>query len=534
MRGATAPKVVPRVKLTPKAESACRHFLDFAAFVYPGYQQAAHIEVMADHLEAVERGDILRSIITAPPGHSKSLNVSELFPAWYLGKHPDRSIILSSYEAGVAYTFSRSARNLVAEPEYREVFPGVELSPDSQAVGQWALAGQKRFSMVGAGVGGPITGKRANLFIIDDPVKNYQEAMSATYRQKTWDWWRSTARTRLEPDAAVVLIMTRWHESDLAGRMLRAMGEDPEADQWTVLSLPAIDEEGRALWPERYPIKALREARGTLGSWLFTAMYQGSPQPEEGNLIKREWFRFVPSMPDGAQGVRCWDLAATAKETQKHDPDRSASVFLAALDVDDPEAPGGKRRQYYVDRAVRGTWAPLDLDANVKAVAQLDGPNVSVGILAGAGPGEIIVSHFRKLLGGYLVRGVPEVGDKVVRSLPWRVALEAGNLFLVEGDWNWEFIEEMAAFPTGAHDDWEDSMSGAHLMLEDMAGTRPRAASSVRSREEILSGDPPLQPVDVIHSWPPQEEGREVEPGTPKRRLAPWDVAGDVEKRRSR
>lgn len=245
---------------------------------------AGHHQRIAEKLEAVERGEIDRLMIFMPPRHGKSELASKRFPAWCLGRNPKRQIIAASYNSDLASDFGRNVRNIVAAPEFGQVFSDVSLAPDSQAANR--MNTNKGGTYVAAGVGTAVTGRGADIALIDDPFKDREEADSERRRETVWDWYRSTLYTRLMPGGAIVLIQTRWHEDDLAGRLL-----EQEGDQWDVLELPAIDTAGHALWPEWYDVPALTRIKDTIGQREWSALYQQQPQPDEGTYFQREWFK---------------------------------------------------------------------------------------------------------------------------------------------------------------------------------------------------------------------------------------------------
>ena len=252
---------------------------------------ASHHRLIAEKLEAVERGEIDRLMIFMPPRHGKSELASKRFPAWCLGRNPKRQIIAASYNSDLASDFGRNVRNIVAEPEFGQVFRNVGLAPDSQAANR--MNTNHGGTYVAAGVGTAVTGRGADIALIDDPFKDREEADSERRRDVVWDWYRSTLFTRLMPGGAVVVILTRWHEDDLAGRLLEA-----EGDQWTVLSMPAINKDGEALWPEWYDVDALARIKATIGPREWSALYQQQPQPDEGTFFQREWFKTWDKLPD--------------------------------------------------------------------------------------------------------------------------------------------------------------------------------------------------------------------------------------------
>jgi predicted phage terminase large subunit-like protein len=273
-----------------KARQARNSLLGFTEYTNPLYVGANHHRLIAERLEAVERGEIDRLMIFMPPRHGKSELASKRFPAWCLGRNPKRQIIAASYNSDLANDFGRNVRNIVAEPEFGQVFPGVGLSPDSAAANR--MNTNHGGAYVAAGVGTAVTGRGANIALIDDPFKDREEADSERRRETVWDWYRSTLYTRLMPGGAIVLIQTRWHEDDLAGRLL-----EHEGDQWTVLELPALNDAGKALWPEWYDETALARIKATIGPREWSALYQQRPQPDEGTFFRREWFGQWDKLP---------------------------------------------------------------------------------------------------------------------------------------------------------------------------------------------------------------------------------------------
>lgn len=267
-----------------KARQARNSLLGFTEYTNPAYVSAGHHRLIAEKLEAVERGEIDRLMIFMPPRHGKSELASKRFPAWCLGRDPKRQIIAASYNSDLANDFGRNVRNIVAEPEFGQVFPGVGLATDSAAANR--MNTNHGGAYVAAGVGTAVTGRGAHIALIDDPFKDREEADSERRRELVWDWYRSTLYTRLMPGGAVVVILTRWHEDDLAGRLL-----EQEGGQWTVLSMPALNEQGEALWPEWYPVSALERIKATVGPREWSALYQQRPQPDEGTFFRREWFK---------------------------------------------------------------------------------------------------------------------------------------------------------------------------------------------------------------------------------------------------
>ncbi|HEX8509173.1 MAG TPA: terminase family protein, partial [Propionibacteriaceae bacterium] len=278
-----------------RKQLARRRLLAFTEYTNAVYVPAGHHQRIAEKLEAVERGEIDRLMIFMPPRHGKSELASKRFPAWCLGRNPKRQIIAASYNSDLASDFGRNVRNIVASPEFGQVFSGVSLAPDSQAANR--MNTNRGGTYVAAGVGTAVTGRGADIALIDDPFKDREEADSERRRELVWDWYRSTLYTRLMPGGAVVLIQTRWHEDDLAGRLLEHEGKVEDGGQWTVLDLPAINHAGSALWPEWYDLPALYRIKDTIGHREWSALYQQQPQPDEGTYFQRDWFTEWVTLP---------------------------------------------------------------------------------------------------------------------------------------------------------------------------------------------------------------------------------------------
>lgn len=268
--------------------AASRDLLFFSRYVERGFQDPAHVRLIASKLEAVASGKIKRLIINLPPRHGKSNLCSKYFPVWFLARKPSAQLIVASYAATLAHDFTRWQRNLVtSNPYFADLF-SLPLRDDSRAVDRWeTTAGGV---VVGAGVGGPITGRGADLALIDDPVKNFEDATSPAIQDKIWDWFNSTLRTRLHPGAAIVIVMTRWTEDDLTGRLLKNEGE-----RWDIVKLPAINSAGVPLWPERYSLEALREIKETITHRIWSALYQQEPTDLVERVFSDPQFFEAPS-----------------------------------------------------------------------------------------------------------------------------------------------------------------------------------------------------------------------------------------------
>jgi predicted phage terminase large subunit-like protein len=284
-----------------KAEDAAfSRLIAYAAYQWPGYIPAAHHRLIARKLEAVERGEIKRLMIFMPPRHGKSMLASEFFPAWYMGRNPDHYVVAATYGQDLADDFGRKVKNQIEDPIYQQIFPGVSLSSDSRSVRRFHVNGaeggfehstKQNGAYYAVGVGGPLTGRGAHLLLIDDPVKDRVDADSEISRKNIKAWYTSTAYTRLMTGGAIIVIQTRWHEDDLAGWLLK----EHAFEGWDVLSLPALQADGTALWPEKFPVERLeriRQASSTVGNGRdWSALYQQSPSPDEGTFFQRDWFK---------------------------------------------------------------------------------------------------------------------------------------------------------------------------------------------------------------------------------------------------
>lgn len=291
----------PQPALTAE-DYAFSRLIAYAAYQWPSYQDAAHHRLIARHLEAVERGEIKRLMITMPPRHGKSMLASEFFPAWYMGRNPGHYVVTATYAQDLADDFGRKVKNQIDDTTFKQVFPGVGLADDSKSSKRFHVEGQggglehvttQRGAFYAVGVGGPLTGRGAHLLLIDDPIKNREDADSEVQRRKVKDWYTSTAYTRLMPGGRIVIIQTRWHEDDLSGWLQ----SEHEHEGWVVLNLPAIDAKGEALWPEQYSIEALEQIKRALPPRDWSALYQQRPQPDEGTFFQRDWLKSWDTKP---------------------------------------------------------------------------------------------------------------------------------------------------------------------------------------------------------------------------------------------
>ena len=394
-------------------------------------------------------------ILSVPPRHGKTVTVSRLFPAWFLAEHPDYRVILASYGMTLAQKNSRFARNILQSKVFGSLYPEIQLASDSKAADAWDIKNHEG-GLDAVGVGAGVTGKGGHLIVIDDPVKSREEAESETYREKVWDWFTDDLFTRREPGAAIVVIMTRWHQDDLVGRLLKS----GDSSKWRVINLPALAEAndplgrevGEALWPDRFPVGILQEIKQVLGEYSFSALYQQQPVPAEGGIFKRAWFHIVDTLPEIVHCVRYWDTAMSAKETA----DYTVGIKLGQ----------GADGHYYIIDVVRFQKEWGDVVPAIAETMLKDGTSVIQGIEEVAFMSRAITElNQDPRLHGFAIFGYAVDRDKVTRALPFAARLSAGNVSILNTYWTGDYLDEMCSFPNGAHDDQVDSSSGAWAMI---------------------------------------------------------------------
>jgi predicted phage terminase large subunit-like protein len=458
-----------------RKEKARRHLIDFLEYESADqWKRAKHLELLCSKLEAVENGDLRRLIVQMPPRHGKSECVSKKFPAWFLGRNPKKEMIVCSYSADLAYDFSRISRDTFLEWGPR-LFD-VELSQDSSAVTRWGIAGY-RGGMTAAGVGGPITGRGAHVAIIDDPFKNWQDAASKTIRENVWNWYRSTLRTRLAPSGAIIIVMTRWHQDDIVGRILKESGDD-----WEVIKLPAIAEKndsmgreiGEALWPERFPNQELAEIQKDLGSYLFSSLYQQSPRAGDGILFKRSWFRYFHE--EELEGIKYYILHGT--DTEK----RIAASDCMIFQMVDAAATENEKSDYFV----ASTWAVspekdlLLLDVFRERAETTKHKQIMRNLYDQWRPAFQGVEN--KTFGlniiqdcardGLPIRPLKADTDKVSRSRPVSARYEIGTVYHRQNaSWLFDWEDELISFPNGEYDDQVDTAAYAGIEVASDGAT---------------------------------------------------------------
>lgn len=461
------------------AELARRNFIDFVAHVRPEYEIAWFQEILAGALQDWMTGKIPRLAITMPPGHAKSEYASRLLPAWGIGKNPDMKFIAASYAADLAQLMNRDVQSIMDSPQYVEVFPHVTLpGPHSRASASGRASrtadlfepmrpdGKRyRGAYRCAGVGGGLTGFRGDRLILDDPFKNREEADSPTIRQKTWDWFTQVFGTRKRKNAAELIVMTRWHESDILGLAMAKGG-------WELISFPAVMTEddllkrhkkdtrevGEVLWPEHYPIEVIEERKNDLGTRAFNALYQQRPTSQEGSIIKREWFKFYrggipPFRP--TKEIQSWDTSFKGSEGS----DFVVGGNLATNGVD-----------YALTDLVRGRMGFTAAKTAIKAFSGKH-PRSTKKVIEDKANGPAIIEDLKREITGVVAYSPRD--SKVARLNAVAPILEAGNFWLpdpADAPWVSDYIEELVAFPTGTNDDQVDMTTQGLLELKGNKG----------------------------------------------------------------
>ncbi len=416
-----------------------------------GLTPARHHRLLISRLTDLAEGRIDRLMVQMPPGSAKSTYCSVLFPVWFLGRHPRSSIIAAAHTADLANHFARQARSLISE---HEAVLGYRLNRDERAVARWTTSSRGQY--YATGVRGPVAGRRADLAIIDDPVRSVADADSVRARNSLWNWYCADLVTRLKPGGRVMLVMTRWHLDDLAGRLLERAAPD-----WSVLRLPALAEEddplgrapGEALWPEWEDVRALLRKRDQAGERMWKALYQQAPRAESGSFFKVARIAVLDELPSGVGGkmVRGWDLAATP-ETGSNDPDWTAGVKVLR----------DKDGRFIVMDVIRQRTSPLEVEQTLLSVAAADGRGVVVSLSEDPGQaGKAQADAYVRKLSGFSVKRSRESGSKSTRSTPVAAQIEAGNLAIMRAGWNSAFLEELREFPLGRKDDQVDALNRA-------------------------------------------------------------------------
>ena len=439
-------------------EVAQKKFMKFVKLVWPTFIAGRHHAIMAEAFEKVASGEIKRLIINMPPRHTKSEFASYLLPAWFLGKFPQKKVIQTSHTAELAVGFGRKVRNLVDSDVYKSIFPGVGLQADSKAAGRWATnAGGDYFAI---GVGGAVTGKGADILIIDDPHSEQEAALAETNSEvydKTYEWYTSGPRQRLQPGGAIIVVMTRWSKKDLTGRVLQAAAQRSTGEDWEVIEFPALFEDDKPLWPEFWSVEELMALREELPTGKWMAQYMQQPTSEVSAIVKREWWKIWDKdyAPQCEFTIQSWDTAFLKSERADYSacttwgvfyhPDDTgvdrANIILLNSFKKRMEFPELKQKAYEDYR----NWEPDALIVEAKAT------------------GAPLIFELRAM-GIPVQEFTPSKGnDKIARLNAVADMFASGMVWVPDTRWAEELVEEVASFPSGEHDDLVDSMTQALL-----------------------------------------------------------------------
>jgi predicted phage terminase large subunit-like protein len=450
-------KLLDEVKVYQAAverEKAQVSFMEYVKMMWPGFVHGRHHALMAKKFEAIAKGEMKRVIINMPPRHTKSEFASYLLPSWFLGLHPAKKVIQCSNTADLAVGFGRKVRNLVDSEQYATVFPGVKLRQDSKAAGRWAT--NKNGEYFAIGVGGTVTGKGADLLIIDDPHSEQEAALAAgnpEIYQKVYEWYTSGPRQRLQPGGAIVIVMTRWGEADLTGRVLQDALKREKGEEWELIELPAIMPSGNPLWPEFWSIDELEALKEELPVSKWNAQYQQKPTGEEGALVKREWWKIWERErpPRCEYVIQSWDTAFTKSERS----DYSACTVWGVFHMDeDPKNVNVILLEAYQER--------LEFpELKEKAFEMYNIWEPDTCIIEAKAAGSPLIFEMRRM--GVPVQEYTPVrgNDKFVRINSVTDLFRSGKVWAPDTRWAHELIEQMAAFPNAAHDDLVDSSTQA-------------------------------------------------------------------------
>ena len=450
--------LVKKLKEVEGRDKAKNSLLGYAKYQMEEYLSPPHIKLLASKLEAVERGEIKRLAIFMPPRHGKSILTSEFFPAWYLGRNPTKYIICSTYGQELADDFGRKVRNQLQDPRYQEVFEDTGLATDSSSMRRFNTTKGGVYYAVGAG--SAITGRGAHLLLIDDPIKGREDADSEAMRNNLLDWYRSTAYTRLMPGGSVVLIQTRWHEDDLAGWVLK----ETQHEGWEVIEFPAIldkraakllkKKEGDPLWDEASPLSRLKEIKKTLGSREWASLYAQKPSIEEGNIIKRWWWKkWIKKDPPQCDYIlQSWDTAYTTNKNSDYSACTTWGVFEDENGESNIIMLGSKR-----DR-----WEFPELKKIAVELYNDFSPDLIM--IEAKASGLSLVQELSRM--GIPIHAFnPKKQDKKSRVHAITPLIESGKIWAPDKDWSEDVISQCSSFPNAKNDDLVDSTSQALLRL---------------------------------------------------------------------
>lgn len=431
-------------------KTAQYNLTSYATLMWQDYLTPPHVQKLASYLELVSAGEVKRLLVIMPPRHSKSLNVAQYFPAWYMGHHPQAQVIYSTYSQDQANKYGRLVRNQLKDPRFNAVFDGCHISDDSAAKDTFTTIEGGEYHALGRGAG--LTGKGADLLVLDDMIKDHIEAASAAVRKNSIDWYKSTATTRLQKDAAIILCGTCWNEEDLIGWVLKNNADEG----WVILHFPALDEtEQHALWPEMFSVTALKAIKARLGPYFWNALYLGRPSAMEGNILKRNRWRKWQTLPkDVSIYIQSWDTKL--KETVK-------GAYAVG------QVWGYRLPDFFLLHQIRKRMGANDTIKELFNVSAL-WPAADCKVIEEKANGPAVMELIKSQMSGVVPFNPDEYGSKEARAQVVSFYQEAGNIFLPEPtmagyDWVADFIDRCANFPNTPYKDEIDAMSQAIIYL---------------------------------------------------------------------
>jgi predicted phage terminase large subunit-like protein len=438
-------------------ENGQKSFLSFVKAMWPGFIHGRHHAVMASKFEEIAAGKLKRLIINMPPRHTKSEFASYLLPAWFLGRFPGKKIIQSSNTAELAVGFGRKVRNLVDSDVYTKVFPNVALRHDSKAAGRWSTNEDGEYFAIG--VGGTVTGKGADLLIIDDPHSEQEAALAAndpSIYDKVYEWFTSGPRQRLQPGGSIVVVMTRWGKRDLTGQVLKAAAQR-DGDDWEVVEFPAILPSDKPLWPEFWSYEELSALRNELPNSKWQAQYQQNPTSESAAIIKRDWWKIweEEDPPTCNYTLMAWDTAF--EKTSR--ADYSAMTLWGVFEY--PDDNGTYQTNIILLNAFRDRMEFPELKR--KAIEHYRDWEPDSVIIEKKASGAPLIYEMRAM--GIPVQEFTPVrgNDKISRVNAISDLFASGRVWAPPSRWAEEVIDEVASFPSGEHDDYVDTVSLAMM-----------------------------------------------------------------------
>ena len=430
-------------------------FMAYVKYVWPNFIHGRHHEKMAAAFQRVAEGKVKRLIINMPPRHTKSEFASYLLPSWFLGMFPDKKIIQTSHTAELAVGFGRKVRNLVDSDAYKDIFPTVALQADSKAAGRWATNFAGEYFAIG--VGGAVTGKGADLLIIDDPHSEQEAALSEVNPEiydKTYEWYTSGPRQRLQPGGAIVIVMTRWSKKDLTGQVIKAAAQR-SGEEWEVIEFPAILPSGNPLWPQFWSLKELEALKTELPNSKWQAQYMQQPTSDVSAIIKREWWKIwdEESPPYCEFLIQSWDTAFLKTERADYSACTTWGVFYK------PDDTGREQANIILLNAFKKRMEFPELKQ--RAFQEFKEWNPDTLVVEAKAAGSPLIFELRAM-GIPVQEFSPSKGnDKIARLNSVADIFASGRVWVPNTNWAEELVEEVASFPSGEHDDLVDSMSQA-------------------------------------------------------------------------